>query len=388
MSTRASGQTRSTRQTLPIRPIIGAALVLPLLAIPGFGILPGPTYTPGSLHLLAMCWLIAGLALSYHLLFGVAGLLSFGHALYFGVGVYGLGIVLARTDLPLIPAAALVLVGGIIVAHIIGAISLRVTGISFAMVTLAFAQAGNVLVRRNPGHTTGGEEGLALATAGVPDALIGVVNTRNLYWLALGVLVIVYLVVRWIERSRAGHLIAATRENEMRVRVLGGSPYVTKLVTFVIAATLATVVGMVYLLLQSGAQPRATSADFKLTLLVMVVLGGVGSRAGAVIGAVLYTLLDQRLGTLASSPAIANLPPILHVPLSGTPLVHPRNPVHSGCVVPAGWPVGGRSTGSIRGARIGLTRGRPSRRSYEQPAHALPLDRRPGPGDSRGRRDR
>lgn len=321
MSTRASGQTRSTRQTLPIRPIIGAALVillavLPLLAIPGFGILPGPTYTPGSLHLLAMCWLIAGLALSYHLLFGVAGLLSFGHALYFGFGVYGLGIVLARTDLPLIPAAALVLVGGIIVAHIIGAISLRVTGISFAMVTLAFAQAGNVLVRRNPGRTTGGEEGLALATAGVPDALIGVVNTRNLYWLALGVLVLVFLVVTWIERSRAGHLIAATRENEMRVRVLGGSPYVTKLVTFVIAATLATVVGMVYLLLQSGAQPRATSADFTLTLLVMVVLGGVGSRVGAVIGGVLYTLLDQRLGTLASSPAIANLPPILHVPLS------------------------------------------------------------------------
>lgn len=313
MSTRASGQ---TRRALPIRPLIGAGVVvllavLPLLAIPGLGILPGPTYTPGSLHLLAMCWLIAGLALSYHLLFGVAGLLSFGHALYFGVGVYGLGIVLARTELPLIPAAALVLVGGIIVA-----ISLRVTGISFAMVTLAFAQAGNVLVRRNPGRTTGGEEGLALATAGVPDALIGVVNTRNLYWLALGVLVVVYLVVTWIERSRAGHLIAATRENEMRVRVLGGSPYVTKLVTFVIAATLATVVGMVYLLLQSGAQPRATSADFTLTLLVMVVLGGVGSRVGAVIGGVLYTLLDQRLGTLASSPAIANLPPILHVPLS------------------------------------------------------------------------
>lgn len=333
-----------------------------------------------------MCWLIAGLALSYHLLFGVAGLLSFGHALYFGVGVYGLGIVLARTDLPLIPAAALVLVGGIIVAHIIGAISLRVTGISFAMVTLAFAQAGNVLVRRNPGHTTGGEEGLALATVGVPDALIGVVNTRNLYWLALGVLVIVYLVVRWIERSRAGHLIAATRENEMRVRVLGGSPYVTKLVTFVIAATLATVVGMVYLLLQSGAQPRATSADFTLTLLVMVVLGGVGSRAGAVIGAVLYTLLDQRLGTLASSPAIANLPPILHVPLSEPLFILGTLFILVVLFLPGA--CRGRSTGSIRGARIGLTRGRPSRRSYEQPAHALPLDRRPGQGDPRGRRDR
>ncbi|MDO5499951.1 MAG: branched-chain amino acid ABC transporter permease [Propionibacteriaceae bacterium] len=322
MSTAAPAPTQAKRpKARPVAAIGGVIAVvvlaaLPLLALPGLGILPGPTYTPGSLHLLAMCWLIGALALSYHLLFGVAGLLSFGHALYFGVGVYGLGIVLANTDLPLLPAAALVLVGGIVIAHIIGAISLRVTGISFAMVTLAFAQAGNVLVRRNPGHSTGGEEGLALATAGVPVVLIGVVNTRNLYWLALAVLVLVFLVVHWIERSRAGHLIAATRENEMRVRVLGGSPYVVKLVTFVIAATLATIVGMAYLLLQSGAQPRATSADFTLTLLVMVVLGGVGSRIGAVIGGVLYTLLDQRLGTLASSPAIANLPPFLHIPLS------------------------------------------------------------------------
>jgi branched-chain amino acid transport system permease protein len=303
------------------RPVIGVAIVivlaaLPLLAIPGFGILPGPTYSPGSLQVLAICCLIAALALSYHLLFGVAGLLSFGHALYFGVGVYGLGIVLDRTELPLLAAAALVLVGGIVIAQVLGAISLRVSGISFAMVTLAFAQAGNVIVRRNPGQTTGGEEGLALNTSGVPEALVGVVNTRNLYWLALAVVVVVFLVVTWIERSRAGHLIAATRENEMRVRVLGGSPYVVKLLTFTISATLATVVGMVYLLLQSGAQPRATSADFTLTLLVMVVLGGVGSRIGAVIGGVLYTLLDQRLGALASSPAIENLPAFLHVPLS------------------------------------------------------------------------
>lgn len=329
MSTVAPAPAKTPAATPPkaparVRPVaaLGGILavvvlaVLPLLALPGLGILPGPTYSPGSLHLLAMCWLIAALALSYHLLFGIAGLLSFGHALYFGVGIYGLGMVLANTELPLLPAAALVLLGGIVIAHIIGAISLRVTGISFAMVTLAFAQAGNVLVRRNPGHLTGGEEGLALNTAGIPDFFIGVVNTRNLYWLALAVLVVVFLVVRWIERSRAGHTIAATRENEMRVRVLGGSPYVVKLVTFVIAATLATIVGMVYLLLQSGAQPRATSADFTLTLLVMVVLGGVGSRVGAVIGGILYTLLDQRLGVLASSPAIANLPPILHIPLS------------------------------------------------------------------------
>ncbi|MEG3615695.1 branched-chain amino acid ABC transporter permease [Isoptericola haloaureus] len=313
------GTVPARRRWLP--PAIGLGLVvllacLPLLAISLPGVLPGPTYTPGTLQVLALALLVGALALSYHLLFGVAGLLSFGHALYFAVGVYGLAIVLDRTDLPLLPAACVVLVGGIAVAHLVGAISLRVTGISFAMVTLAFAQAGNVLVRRNPAGATGGEEGLALDTTHVPDALVGVANTRNLYWLALAVLVVVYAIVLWVERSRAGHVAAATRENEMRVRVVGGRPYLVKLLVFVVAATLATGVGMAYLLLQSGAVPRVTSADFTLTLLVMVVLGGVGSRWGAVVGGVLYTLLDQRLGALASSEAIAGLPSVLRVPLS------------------------------------------------------------------------
>jgi branched-chain amino acid transport system permease protein len=289
---------------------------LPLLALAIPGVLPGYTYEPGTLQLLALCWLTGALALSYHLLFGVAGLMSFGHALYFAAGIYGLAIVLDRTDIPLLPAAALVLVGGVALAFVVGAISLRVTGISFAMVTLAFAQAGNVLVRRDQGDVTGGEEGLALATDGVPAALVGVANTRNLYWLALAVLVLVYVVVLWIERSRAGHMAAAVRENEVRVRIIGGRPYLTKLVVFVLAASLATAVGMAYLLLQSGASPATSTADFTLTLLVMVVLGGVGSRWGAVVGAVLYTLLDQRLAELAHSAAVAGLPAVLRIPLS------------------------------------------------------------------------
>lgn len=301
--------------------LIGAAVLLllvflPLLDIPGLGILPGPTWTAGSLHLMAFTMLMVALALTYHLLFGVAGLLSFGHALYFGVGVYGLALVLRHTDLPLIPAALLVIVIGIVVANVLGAISLRVSGISFAMVTLAFAQAANVLVRRNPGNTTGGDEGLTLRTAHVPDFLVGVVNTRNLYWVALAMLVVVYLVTVWIENSRLGHSVAAVRENEMRIKVLGGRPYFVKLIAFAVAGTLATFVGIVFLLLQSGASHTSTGTDLTLSLLVMVVLGGVGKRWGAILGAVVYTLLDQRLAALANSPVIDSLPPLLHIPLS------------------------------------------------------------------------
>lgn len=300
--------------------VIGGVLVaffavLPLLNIMIPGVLPGPTYTPGTLQVLALCMLYSSLALSYHLIFGTAGLLSFGHALYFAVGAYGLGIVLQETGYELLPAIGLTLVAAIIIGFVIGAVSLRVTGISFAMVTLAFAQAGSVLVSRNS-HVTGGEEGLRLSIEHVPSFLIGVMNTRNLYWIALALVAIVFLLVTWFERSRAGHVVVAARENDLRVRVIGIRPFAVKLLAFGIGATLAAVVGMLYLLLQSGAAPRITTPDFTLTILVIVVLGGVGSRWGAVVGAIIYTILDQRLTALSGSEFIQDLPAILRIPLS------------------------------------------------------------------------
>ncbi|AXJ10605.1 branched-chain amino acid ABC transporter permease [Arthrobacter sp. PM3] len=291
-------------------------VLLPLLNISLPGVLPGPTYTPGSLQLLAMCMLMAAAALTYHLLLGVAGLLSFGHALYFGAGVYGLAIILQNLDIPLLPAMGLTLLIVVVLAHVVGSISLRVSGIPFAMVTLAFAQAGSVIVGRNPEGRTGGDEGLTLRTDNLPEFLVGVVNTPNLYWLALAVLVAVFAIVTWVQFSRAGHAAAAVRENELRVRVLGLQPYLVKLLVFVVSAVLVCIIGMVFLLLQSGAVPRAMSADLTITLLVMVVLGGVGSRWGAVIGGVFYTLLDQRLTALANSEAVKALPDVLRVPLS------------------------------------------------------------------------
>ncbi|MGP5585856.1 branched-chain amino acid ABC transporter permease [Glutamicibacter ardleyensis] len=289
---------------------------LPLLNISIPGVLPTPTYQPGTLQLLAMCLLMAAAALSYHLLIGVAGLLSFGHALYFGAGSYGLAIILNNLGLPFLSAMGLTLVVALVLSTLTGMVALRVTGIPFAMVTLAFAQAGSVLVRRNPGGATGGEEGVSPDTAGIPDFLIGVANTRNLYWLSLLTLLVVIVVVTWVQSSRAGHVAAAVRENELRVRVLGLQPYWAKLLIFVVAGVLAAAVGMVFVLLQSGTVPRQVSADFTITLLVMVVLGGVGSKWGAVIGGVLYTLLDQRLSALANSSAVESLPAFLHVPLS------------------------------------------------------------------------
>ena len=280
------------------------------------GVLGGPLDSPGTLQVLALCLLFAGIALTYDVLFGFTGLLSFGHALYVAMGVYVTAIALTRWEWGLWPTLGFLVVVGLAVPLVLGAVSLRVGGIAFAMVTLAFAQAGNVLVQKNPYGWTGGEEGTGLAYDEIPDAFVGVLNTKNLYWLALGYAVLVFVVVRLAVNSSAGHVWRAIRENEPRVEVIGLDPYPFKLIAFVLGAFLAVLGGVVWLLLIGGATPEVTTANFTLALLVMVVLGGAGTRYGAMIGGFLYTLADQRLGALAGSERVQDLPDVLRIPLS------------------------------------------------------------------------
>jgi branched-chain amino acid transport system permease protein len=303
-------------------------LLLPALLLVGFAVVPklsldlpilfgGPLDSPGTLGLLALCLVFAGVALTYDLLFGFTGLLSFGHALYFAIGVYLTTIALTKWEWGLVPTLLVVVGVGILVPLVLGAISLRVSGIAFAMVTLAFAQAGTVLVQKNPNGLTGGEEGLGLNFEAIPDAFVGVLNTKNLYWLALGYAAVVFLIARWAINSSPGHVWEAIRENERRVEVIGLQPLWFKLLVFVLASFLATVGGVIWLIvLGTGASPQVTTASFTLTFLVMVVIGGAGARYGALLGGFLYTLADQRLGALAGSSTIDDLPSVLSTPLS------------------------------------------------------------------------
>ncbi|HEY4625111.1 MAG TPA: branched-chain amino acid ABC transporter permease [Blastococcus sp.] len=294
--------------------VVLAVLPYSTLRLPG--LLDGVLNSPGTLQLLALCLIFGGVALSYDLLFGFTGLLSFGHALYFAAGTYAANLVLTQLGWGLGAAVAVTTAVGVLLPLLVGGIALRVSGIAFSMVTLATAQLGSIIVLQDPGGLTGGEEGLALDRGQVPDAFVGVLNTVNLYWLALAYLVLVYAVVAWVTGSRAGRVWQAIRENERRVEVLGLRPYGFKLLVFVLAGLLAALGGVVHLLLLGGSTPRTTTADFTLGLLVMVVLGGAGSRWGAVLGGVLYTYLDSRLTDLASSPAVRDLPAWLRVPLS------------------------------------------------------------------------
>src|SRR5262245_36934320 len=184
------------RRLIPVVAIVVlAALPYSTLRLPG--ILPGAINTPGSLQLLAICLLFAGFALSYDLLFGRTGLLSFGHALYVAAGSYTVNIAVTRWGFTIATALLLAAGVGLVLPALLGALALRVNGIAFAMVTLAFAQVGSILVLSDPGRLTGGEEGLSLATDAVPSIFVGVVNTANLYWLALAYLVAVAVIIRW-----------------------------------------------------------------------------------------------------------------------------------------------------------------------------------------------
>jgi branched-chain amino acid transport system permease protein len=302
------------------RIVVPVAILVVLALVPQFSIdipyvFDGSIDTPGTLQLLALCLLFGGLAMTYDLLFGFTGLLSFGHALYFAAGVYVTDIAITHWHWSFVEAIAFTAVIGVLLPLVLGAVSLRVGGIAFAMVTLAFAQAGSILVFKNPHKWTGGEEGLGADYTKLPQGLVGIFNTKHLYWVALGFAACVFAIVQWAVHSSPGHVWQAIRENELRVQVLGLRPYAYKLMVFVLASFLATAGGVVYLLLLGGATPEVTSPNFTLTLLVMVVIGGTGTRWGALVGGVLYTWADQRLGDASSSHAVSSLPAVLRTPL-------------------------------------------------------------------------
>lgn len=300
--------------------LVAVAAALPLLNRQLPYVFDGALNSPGVLSLLAQMLVFGALAMTYDLLFGYTGLLSFGHALYFALGVYGTAVAMKEFELGLGGALVLVVVLGLVLPIVLGLVCLRVGDIAFAMVTLAFAQAGSIFVLRDPFGITGGELGQSLAFRQLPDIFVGVANTKYVYWLALALVVLVYAVCKVAVSSPAGHVWQAIRENEQRVEVLGLRPVTFKLMVFVLASFLATICGVVYVLVIKGAHPSITAATFTLTLLVMVVLGGAGRLWGALIGGMLYTYLEHRLTALGSSPELAELPAVVRVPLS-EPLV-------------------------------------------------------------------
>jgi branched-chain amino acid transport system permease protein len=298
-------------RTLPFGWTVGAVTLMVLLLLP---VIVGRT----QLNLPIEVLIFALFALTYDLMFGFTGLISFGHALFIGVGAYALANATTSHGVPFWPALLAVLVAGIVISTVTGLLALRTRGVYFAMVTLAFAQAAFTLAQGNVGNLTGGENGMLIS--GAPEWLVGPGNQTHFYYVALAALVAGFLLLRMFVRSPAGRVWQAVRENEQRALMIGYRPYRFKLLAYVISGTMATLVGALYALSVGSVSTNLLSADTTIGLLLMVIIGGAGSLWGAFAGAVIVRSLNYYLGQLSSSTFVANLPNWLHQTL-GQPLL-------------------------------------------------------------------
>ena len=289
-------------------------MVVALVAAPLLG--TNPLSRPGLQQTLAVAFVYGALALTYDLLFGFTGLLSFGHALFFASGLYLTCLFINHKIFIWWLAIIAAIIVTALIAYLVGSASLRTTGITFAMVTLAFGEAGHVIVNRNFFGLTGGENGIALNAELIPQFWVGVINTKFLYWSALLCLIFTYLVVWWVTESSAGKVFAALRDNELRVQVLGLDTKKFKLLSFVISGALAGLLGAMMLLLAGTAAPRFAEASITIALLLMVILGGAVTRWGAVVGGIAYSFLSTRMQDLTQNGLFSGLPKYLSGPLS------------------------------------------------------------------------
>jgi branched-chain amino acid transport system permease protein len=263
------------------------------------------------------------LVASYDLLLGYSGIVSFAHTMFFGIGGYGIAIALERlgpTWASVAIGVAAALVVSAILAAIIGLLSLRVRAIFFSMITLAVASAAVVLASQLS-DITGGEDGLSFqiprelrpAFRLMEEPLFGLtINGRILsYYLIFSVALVTFLLLLRIVNSPFGRVLQAIRENEFRAEALGYRVVAYRTAASVIAALAATIAGaLMALSLRYNGPDTTLSFSIMIDVLLMVVIGGMGTMYGAVIGAVLFLLAQSYLQVLmeAGSTALAGVP--------------------------------------------------------------------------------
>ncbi|MCU0968571.1 MAG: branched-chain amino acid ABC transporter permease [Rubrivivax sp.] len=269
---------------------------LPLVVLAVLAVLP-PVLTPYTSDLVVKILIFAVFALSLELLVGMTGLVSLGHAAFFGLGAYMvvLGSPAYEAGNLLVLLAASV---GAAAAYalFVGALSLRTKGVYFIMVTLAFAQMAYFVFHDTP--VGGGTDGIYLDVRPVLGP-IDAGDKRHMYYLALGALALTYGLLALVRRSRFGHALAGIRVNEQRMRAAGFPTYLYKLAAFVLAGALAGVAGFLVAVKDGYVNPELLSWHESGAVLLMIILGGIGHLRGAVIGAAAFVLLKELYATQA-----------------------------------------------------------------------------------------
>ena len=265
-----------------------------LFVLAAFGALLGYPWVGGQfgVDLVNKIMIYAIFALSLELLVGGTGLVCFGHAAFFGIGAYA-AVLLSPTSeaaslLWLLPASALF--AGLY-ALVVGALSLRTKGVYFIMVTLAFAQMAYYVVHDTP--LGGGTDGIYLNLKPVVGELLDLERPLVMYQFTLAVLVLSFVFLAVLSRSRFGRALAGIRVNEQRMRATGFATYPYKLAAFTLSGTLAGVAGFLFAVKDGYVNPEMMSWHLSGSVLIMIILGGLGHLRGALIGAFAFALLQE-----------------------------------------------------------------------------------------------
>jgi branched-chain amino acid transport system permease protein len=268
---------------------------LALAAVPPLAAVLGE---PFYLDLFTRILIFAIAALSLDLILGYGGMVSFGHAAYLGIGAYSVGILshYGITDGPAHFAVAVA--ASTLAALAIGAVSLRTSGVYFIMITLAFSQMIYFLgVSLN---VYGGDDGMNIAAHSEFGRVFDLDNASILYYLVLAILLLFFFVGRRLVASRFGMVIRGVKSNERRMHAIGFPTFRYRLAAFVISGAMCGVAGALLANLTLFVSPSIMHWTRSGEVLMMVILGGMGSLFGPVLGAVAYLVLEQLLSGFTS----------------------------------------------------------------------------------------
>jgi len=296
-----------------------------ILVVVFLGLLFAPFLFPGvkALNVAAKVLIFAVLVASFDLLLGYTGIVSFAHTMFFGIGAYGIAIATTRMG----PTWSALLVGvlgalavSLVLSLAIGLFSLRVRAIFFAMITLAVAAAFQTLASQLS-QFTGGEDGLSFKIPEVlspifepfDDPFLGVSIDGKLicYYLLFVCAVVLMLAMLRVVNSPFGRVLQAIRENEFRAEAIGYRVVIYRTLSSVISALFATLAGcMLALWLRYNGPDTSLSFEIMIDVLLIVVIGGMGTIYGAAIGAVLFMVAQSYLQDLLrlGSEAVSGLP--------------------------------------------------------------------------------
>jgi len=244
--------------------------------------------------------ILAVFAMSLDLVMGYAGIATFGHAAFFGIGGYAMGVMLKF----LFPSLwlGLILAGfcTAILAFFIGFVSIRAKGIYFAILTLAFAEVVYRIIFHSYNTPLGGSDGLV----GVPTPMLGfgffeidLRKTINFYWVATAFAYLSYLVCKLVVGSPFGSILSGIRENENRVSFIGFNVKWSKVIAFVMAGIFAGFSGAMFTAFKTYADTEQLSFVLSGKVIVMGLIGGIGTLIGPMIGAVVITIFESIIST-------------------------------------------------------------------------------------------